>query len=137
MRRIGWFFVGGVIGFIVDAGVVQSLVSFADFDPYLARVISFLCAATTTWIWNRHTTFSDIRGQHRWHAEWARWMLAMTGGASLNYSIYALAVWQIQLVHSWPAIGVGMGSVVGSTFNFLSARRWVFGSAKNERETDT
>lgn len=129
MRRVGLFFVGGLIGFVVDAGIVQALVSFFDVDPYLGRLISFSCAATSTWLWNRHTTFADIRGMHRWHVEWARWMTAMTGGALVNYGIYALAVYEFATVRAWPALGVAMGSVVAALVNYTSAQRWVFGGS--------
>ena len=129
MRRIGLFFIGGLIGFVVDAGIVQALVSLVHMDPYLGRVISFSCAATVTWIWNRHTTFADARGQHRWHVEWGRWMAAMTGGALVNYAVYALAVYESALVRRVPALGVALGSLVAAAFNFTSAQRWVFGGA--------
>ena len=129
MRKIGLFFLGGLIGFVVDAGVVQALVSFAHMDPYLARLVSFTCAASVTWIWNRHTTFADVRGLHRWHVEWARWMAAMTGGALLNYGVYALAVYETAVVRAWPALGVALGSVMAAVVNYTSARHWVFGGA--------
>ncbi len=130
MRRIGLFFVGGLIGFVVDAGVVQALVSFVHLDPYLGRLISFTCAATVTWVWNRHTTFAESRGLHRWHIEWARWMAAMTGGALVNYGVYALAVFESPLVRAWPALGVALGSLVAATVNYTSAQRWVFGGVR-------
>jgi putative flippase GtrA len=131
MRRFGLFFIGGMIGFVVDAGVVQGLVSFFGMDPYFGRLISFSCAATVTWLWNRHTTFADARGQHRWHIEWARWMAAMSGGALVNYGVYALAVYESPLVRAWPALGVALGSLAAAAFNYTSARRWVFGGTGN------
>lgn len=135
MRRFGLFFIGGMIGFVVDAGVVQGLVSFFGMDPYFGRLISFSCAATVTWLWNRHTTFADARGQHRWHIEWARWMAAMSGGALVNYGTYALAVWQFPLVHAWPALGVAAGSVTGAGVNYLGARHFVFAKPRGGVKT--
>ena len=135
MRRFGLFFLGGLIGFVVDAGVVQALVSFVHMDPYLGRVVSFACAATVTWIWNRHTTFADARGRHHWPVEWARWMAAMSGGALVNYGTYALAVWQFPLVHAWPALGVAAGSVTGAGVNYLGARHFVFAKPRGGVKT--
>ncbi len=134
MRRFGLFFLGGLIGFVVDAGVVQALVSFVHMDPYLGRVVSFACAATVTWIWNRHTTFADARGRHHWPVEWARWMAAMSGGALVNYGVYALAVFESAQVRVWPALGVALGSLVAAAVNFTSARHWVFGRSGKHPE---
>ena len=135
MREIGLFFVGGVIGFFVDAGIVQLLVSKAGMDPYLAHVISFLCAATVTWIWNRRYTFAAHGGHHSRRAEWMRWMAAMSGGALVNYGTYALAVWQFPLVHAWPALGVAAGSVTGAGVNYLGARHFVFAKPRGGVKT--
>ena len=52
-RVIGLFAVGGALGFVVDAGISQALVSFGHWSAYLARIVSFLAAATVTWWWNR------------------------------------------------------------------------------------
>ena len=40
-KQLGWFGVGGFIGFIVDAGIVQLLVSKLHTDPYVGRLFSF------------------------------------------------------------------------------------------------
>ena len=47
-----------MLGFVVDAGIVQFLVREWQVNPYEARLVSFLCAATTTWVFNRKITFS-------------------------------------------------------------------------------
>ena len=60
-RQLVLFGVGGTIGFIVNAGVLQLLVSGLAWDRFSGRLISFLCATTTTWLFNRHYTFSGIR----------------------------------------------------------------------------
>ena len=54
------FCIGGVIGFVVDAGIVQLLVRNFGFNPYGARLLSFLAAATTTWAFNRRYTFRSV-----------------------------------------------------------------------------
>ena len=58
-REIALFAVGGVIGLVIDAGVVQALVGIEGWNPYLARVVSFLLAASVTWWWNRRHTFAE------------------------------------------------------------------------------
>lgn len=132
-RQIAWFGVGGFIGFVVDAGVVQLLVSTLDADPYLGRLFSFLCAATATWLFNRRFTFHE-RGDHGLFGEWTRYVVAMSAGFAVNYATYAAVVYFSHFVQAWPAIGVAAGSLPGAVVNFLGARHWVFsGRAKPPR----
>ena len=123
------FWVAGTIGFIVDAGVVQLLVSKAGANPYIARLFSFLCAATATWVFNRRYTFHGRPG-YGLFGEWSRYIAAMCIGFAVNYTVYALIVYDSAFVHDWPSIGVAAGSLPGAAFNFLSARLWVFRHAK-------
>ena len=57
IRQLGMFAIGGAIGFVVDAGILQLLVVGLAWDRYTGRLISFLFAATATWIFNRHLHF--------------------------------------------------------------------------------
>lgn len=133
-KQLGWFGVGGLIGFIVDAGIVQLLVSELNADPYVGRLFSFTCAATATWLFNRHFTFHK-RGEYTLFGEWTRYMVAMSAGFALNYTTYALVVYFSHFVQDWPAIGVAVGSLPGSAVNFLGARQWVFSGDPKEAST--
>ena len=124
-RQILLFAISGVIGFLVDAGIVQFLVREIGMNPYGARVLSFLAAATTTWGFNRRYTFAGHGGGSR-RRELARYLVAMAFGFILNYGAYALCVATWPLVRSWPAIGVAVGSVAGAVVNFLSSKYWIF-----------
>jgi putative flippase GtrA len=124
-KQIAWFSIGGAVGFVVDAGVVQLLVSKLGADPYIGRLFSFLCAATATWLFNRRFTFSD-RGDYTLFGEWVRYVVAMSAGFAVNYATYALVVYFSKFAHAWPAIAVAAGSVPGALVNFLGARHWVF-----------
>lgn len=128
-KQLAWFGVGGFIGFLVDAGVVQLLVSKFSVDPYVGRLFSFLCAATATWLFNRHFTFHR-RNDYGLFGEWSRYVVAMSAGFAINYVAYALAVHYSEFVRAWPSVGVAIGSVPGSAANFLGARQWVFSGAR-------
>lgn len=125
MRQFALFCVAGAIGFVVDAGVVQLLVSLAGFDPYLARLVSFLCAVTATWLFNRRYTFTSTRNESVLR-EAARYLGAMLGGFAINYGVYAALVFSYALVREWPVLGVAAGSIAGLIFNYASSRYWVF-----------
>jgi putative flippase GtrA len=125
MRQVLLFGVVGFIGFLVDAGIVQCLVTVFDADPYASRLLSFLCAATVTWLFNRRYTFKGIRHYGKF-GEWARYLLAMSGGFSVNFTIYSILVFHFLLIQQWPALGVAMGSTAGFAVNFLASRFWIF-----------
>lgn len=124
-HQVALFAVGGVLGFAIDAGIVEALVKVADWDPYLARLLSFVAAASATWWWNRNVTFAHRR-RHRTASEWLRWMAVMSTGAALNYGLYALLLALLPLVRAWPVLGVAAGSLAAAAVNFTTARAVVF-----------
>ena len=127
LRTVAWFGVTGVLGFVVDAGVLHLLVSRWNMNIYLARGCSFTCAATATWLMNRGVTFSVTHGQRRpLLAEWAAYFSASLGGGCLNYLVFAIAVRVSPMLHQIPSIAVGLGTLASMTFNFLMYARWVF-----------
>jgi putative flippase GtrA len=122
------FCIVGTLGFGVDAGVLQVLVSGVQADPYLARVVSFLAAATSTWWMNRRFTFAVAhRATHR---EWARYVALMTLGAIVNYGAYAIAITLSDAVRARLWLGVAIGSLAGLGINYCSSRALVFRDAR-------
>lgn len=119
------FCIAGAIGFAIDAGIVQGLVSGLDWNPYLSRLLSFLAAASATWAFNRHYTFTSER-RYSLRGEWLRYLLAMAAGFVLNFSVYSFFVFHYPLVQRIPALGVAAGSVAGMVINFAASRYWVF-----------
>ena len=124
-REIMLFAISGALGFAVDAGIVQFLVREFAINPYAARLVSFLAAATTTWYFNRHFTFAGRSNGSR-RRELLRYLVAMAFGFALNYGAYALCIMFWPLVRHWPAIGVAAGSIAGALVNFLSSKYWIF-----------
>lgn len=125
MRQLLLFCVAGALGFLVDASVVSLLVNVLDWNPYLGRLVSFLCAVVATFVFNRRYTFGRTSSKPLWR-QWSEYLLAMTGGFAVNYGAYAVLVHQLALVREWPVLGVAAGSVLGLAVNFVSARYWVF-----------
>ncbi|KQN95869.1 hypothetical protein ASF01_16000 [Stenotrophomonas sp. Leaf70] len=127
MRQFALFCIAGGLAFFVDAGVLHLLVRGLSVDPYLARLVSFMAAVTTTWLFNRRFTFlSGSGGPGSLLREWGRYVVSQLGGFTVNYAVYALLVWVIALVRQWPVLGVGAGSAAGLVVNYLLARRYVF-----------
>ena len=125
MRQLAMFCFGGVIGFIVDAGVLQLLVIGLAWDRYSGRLISFLAAATATWIFNRHYTFHGPR-RHTLIGEWARYILAMSVGFACNFTAYSALVYFFNIDRQWLILAVAAGSIAGLGVNYTVSRYWVY-----------
>ena len=96
------FGIVGAVGFVVDAGLLHLLLIWG-LGPYSGRVVSFLAAATMTWILNRSFTFrrdspstADPAPMHSaaMHpaGEWLAYLGVMVVGGMANYGTYAVAV---------------------------------------------
>lgn len=132
-RDITLFAIGGVLGLVIDATVVQALVGLQHWNAYLARVVSFLLAATFTWWWNRRHTFAGRSSGRRAHAEWLHWLALMSAGAVVNYGVYALCLQLFPAWHRWPAMAAAVGSAVAALVNFSAARGVLFRHPKTPR----
>ena len=131
MNQFLRFCVVGSVGFMIDAGILQLLVSGVGSNPYLARLISFLLAASATWSMNRRYTF---KVEHRpTHAEWSRYIALMVLGALVNYGLFAISITVWELARAQPWLGVAVGSIAGLGINFLTSRLLVF---RNTCETN-
>ena len=128
-REVVLFALGGVLGFVIDASVVQVLVRMLEWNPYVARVPSFLLAASATWLWNRSLTFRHRRSEVAQY-EWLRWLAVMSVGAVVNYGTYAALVAGFPGVRASPWLGVAAGSAAAALINFYAARTVVFRGRK-------
>ena len=123
-RQFVRFSMVGVAGFLVDASLITLLTNYGGINPLLARLASFLAAATTTWWLNRRFTFaakdtSLVR-------QWLRFMAAMSIGGGVNYAVFTCLVLMLPLVMRQPWTGVAAGSLAGLAVNYYTSRRYVF-----------
>jgi putative flippase GtrA len=121
VSRFARFCVVGTLGFLIDAGVLQALVSGLGTNPYVARIASFLAAATATWWMNRRFTFGVTRSPSR--REWFAYIGLMLLGGVINYGTYAALITNSSFARAHLWIGVAVGSIAGLVANFLSSRR--------------
>jgi putative flippase GtrA len=124
----------GTVGFIVDASVLQMLVSWFGVGLLTGRIFSYLAAATITWFLHRIYTFRHQLPVADKHAtspqalldQWFRFIVTNGIGASLNYGIYAILILGFELCRAYPVVAVAIGSLVAMVFNFAISRRFVF-----------
>jgi len=57
------FMAVGVIGAVVDFGIMNLLTRLFDTPLVVAGTISFVCAVISNFIWNRHWTYPDSRSR--------------------------------------------------------------------------
>jgi putative flippase GtrA len=129
-REVALFGIGGLLGLIVDAGTTQALVSFAHINPLLSKAIAFVPAATVTWWWNRSHTFAARQSGRPLLAEWAHWLVLMSGGWVVNYLCYWGLLSAFSSLAKWPGLAAGISSLIAAAVNFLSARTLLFRRSK-------
>jgi putative flippase GtrA len=119
------FGIVGCVGFLVDASVLYALVNLLGWGALESRGLSYLAAATMTWLLNRRLTFADSFSDARGR-EWTKFvMLNMLGGFA-NYSVYAAYI-KLHGTSSHALLtGVAAGSLIGMVVNFVVSRRYVF-----------
>mgnify|MGYP001813352488 CR=1 FL=1 len=125
-RQFFRFSVIGAFGFLVDVSVLY-LLKGLGLDLYTARLVSFLCAATFTWLGNRLFTFRESGLARRASgSEWLFYVAAMTLGGLVNYGVYAALITFVATFghHPWLAVAAGTGA--GLSINFLLARRILY-----------
>ena len=115
----------GTIGFLIDAAILTILVSGYDWSHYMARLISFACAVSVTWLFNRLWTFRHYATASR-KREYQRYFGVQLVGALINYSIFSVCIATSRLFSDLPVMPLALGSLVAMVFNFVGARNFVY-----------
>jgi len=132
MRNLLRFGIVGILGFIVDAGVLSLLIELTEVNIYLARLISFVVAVLSTWFVNRNFTFRHMRVTERSiHGEYFRYFGVQTCGAAINLLVFFFLIQMIPMLRLIPVVPLAAGSIVALAFNYVAARRFVFRAASH------
>ncbi|WP_309881246.1 GtrA family protein [Caballeronia sp. LZ029] len=131
-REFITFAFAGVIGFVVDSGVLYLMLWFGA-GPYVGRLVSFLSAVFATWQINRRFTFTGARRARSVWREAYEYLLAMLVGGVFNYATYAATIRLLSDSPARPLIAVAAGSIAGMFVNFIIAKVWVFRTHRLER----
>jgi len=113
----------GAMGFLVDTAMVYGLRY--PLGLYAAGVVSYLLAASTTWLLNRLWTFRGT-GSGPAHHQWLRFLIANLFGFVLNRGTFAVLVTVSTLCAAQPVFAVAAGTLAGMFLNFGLSRRFVF-----------
>lgn len=118
------FSLSGLIGFIIDTATLYAFKS--SLGLYISRIISFACAAIATWIFNRSITFKNYKSGISIEKEFIIYILMMTSGGIINYTIYAILITNFSLVEKYPFIGIAAGSLSGLAINLSLSKFLLF-----------
>jgi putative flippase GtrA len=113
----------GVVGLVLDTATVYALRY--QLGLYGAGLVSYLVAATGTWLLNRVWTFRG-RGSGSMHRQWGRFLLANLAGFVLNRGTYAALVTFVPLCAEQPVYAVAAGAIAGMFVNYNLSRTLVF-----------
>lgn len=128
IRQFASFGVVGVIGLAVDMTVLALASRGLGLDPYSARALSFLAAATATWALNRRFTFHAAEKTPLLR-QWAAFVAANSFGGAVNYVVYATLVGFTAFCAQWPEAAVAAGSIAGMFLNFAASKKLIFRGA--------
>lgn len=117
------FGVVGLVGFVIDTTAVYGLRW--SLGLYGAGAVSYVVAATGTWMLNRLWTFRG-QGGGTMHRQWALFLTTNLLGFTLNRGTYALLVTFVAACAAQPVYAVAAGAVAGMFVNFGMARGVVF-----------
>jgi len=127
------FLAVGVVGFVVDSGVMQLLISIAGYSPLLARTFSFPLALTLTWALNRNWTFGA--GRHGDPAsQYGRYLAVQVAGFAINYAVFAACVTGSEIGRRYPLLSLVFAALVSMVFTYVVSRRFVFSEALSSAE---
>lgn len=115
----------GAVGFVVDAGVLQALMSVAGWGPIAARSVALPLAIFATWLLNRTITFPESHGGPAL-ISLARYVAVSAVGASVNFMVYSLLVFASQAMAAVPVLPLAIASIIALVVNYLGSKHFAF-----------
>jgi putative flippase GtrA len=130
------FLLAGVVGFVVDGGLLALEVHVLHMNVYLARGISFAVAVTVTWLINRRLTFRSTRASEGGRGrEYGRYLTVQVAGALVNLGVFSGLVAGVPSLRTLPIVPLAVGAVFGLVVNYAGSRYWVFSERPRGHET--
>lgn len=122
MRRLISFAVVGGTGFIVDAGVLTTLLEFRLTDKFSARIVAIGLALLVTFTLNRRFTFGA--SDRHVAVEGMRYGSVGIAGNLINFGVYS----SVLILFPWiePLVALILGSATGTIFAYTGYSKLVF-----------
>lgn len=120
----------GSVGFVVDAAIFALLFELIGITALKARIIAFICAATTTWVGNRMLTFKHRVRSPRL-TQWKKFMVASCFSALPNLLVFKFSLELLAQTQFAPYLALILGVLAGMISNYALSSHWVFATKKN------
>lgn len=120
----------GSVGFVVDAAIFALLFELMEITAFEARIIAFICAATTTWAGNRVLTFRH-RVQTSRLTQWKKFMVASCFSALPNLLVFKVTLELLAKTQFAPYLALIFGVLAGMISNYALSSHWVFATKKD------
>ena len=127
IRRLPQFLRFGVVGacgFAVDAGILSLLFWGLHWSPFVARVPSFLCAVSVTWMLNSIFTFENVAARTR--KNFLLYLGFNVVGNGINLGVYTACLHLSLAMREYPPMALAIASICAMLFNYTSAKKAVF-----------
>jgi putative flippase GtrA len=119
------FSVVGGVGFVVDAGVLQALISLAGWGPVEARAVAIPVAVFATWLLNRTVTFPESSGGPALRSL-LRYAAVSAAGAGVNFLVFTLLVLASREMAAMPMVPLAIASIAALVVNYLGSKHFAF-----------
>ena len=87
-RQARRFIVVGGLAFLIDLAVLSAATRVAGIDPFTARFVSYIAAATIAWLLHRAYTFSGSNRDVSRFRQWLTFLVVNTVGLGVNATVY-------------------------------------------------
>ncbi|WP_322800630.1 GtrA family protein [Thermoflexus sp.] len=122
------FCVVGTVGFVVDTGILNSLIFLGGWIPVMAKAVSFTAAVINNFLWNRHWTYPESRSKPIWQ-QISQFFMVNTAGLGINLAVFGTVSGFLipRLGMKW-GVNVSQVIAVGIAlfWNFLANRLWTY-----------
>ena len=131
VRAVRVFALVGGAGFAIEAVLLTVLTQWAGWEPWYARIPSFLTAVLATWALNWRHTFAGRGLDHR-PTEAFFYVLIQVCGAAINLAIFGLCLLYWPQLRSVPVIPLAIGAIGGFACNFVASNAFLYARRRGE-----
>ena len=117
------FAVVGVLGTLIDFGLLNFFVKVFRFNVYFAATLSFLAAVINNFLLNKYWTFKITQAEKRGRWQFIQFGLVSVIGLAVNLLIMYVLIHYFHLWYNWAKAGA---TVVVLIWNFWANKLWTF-----------
>jgi len=114
----------GSTGFCVDGGLLTLFMQLG-WEILPARSVSFLSAATCTWLLNRLWTFKQEK-RAKVRMEYASYFATQLAGAGINLLVFFALIGLYSSLRVTPLIPLAFGAAISLAFTYTVSKKYVF-----------